>query len=344
MVLRTDHELTERQQTVLALIVSEYVTTAAPVGSDTIVRKYCPGVSAATVRNDMMTLASAGYVYLPHTSAGRVPSDEGYRYYVRHLMHQTELSPDERRTIDHLFHQIERDLGQWMQLAATVLAQATGNAAIVTLPRVRQNQFRHLQLFATQERAGLVVALLGEGALHQRLLVQPQPLCQDELDRVALRLNAELRGLLVADIQKWSGAASSLERAVQDCLVDLMRRADRQSVSGVSQAGVSSLLAQPEFARGDKAQEILRAFEQPSLAVELADAVLEHPGVQVMVGDEVPWPVLRDCAIVGARYGTGHGGGAVAVIGPTRMRYERVIATIQYIGEVMTDLWAELCG
>lgn len=339
-----DHLLTERQQSVLGMIVSEYVATATPVGSDTIVRKYCPGISAATVRNEMMTLATAGYVYLPHTSAGRVPSDEGYRYYVRHLMHPTELSPDERRMIDHLFHQIERDLGQWMQLAATVLAQSTGNASIVTLPRARGRQLRHLQLIATQECAGLVVALLGEGTLHQQLLVQPQPLRQEDLDRVARRLNGELHGFLAMDVQRWAGAESPLERAVQDCLSDLMRRADRQAVPGVSHAGVSSLLAQPEFARSDKAQEILRAFEQPSLAVELADAVLENPGVRVMIGDEVPWPVLRECAVVGARYGTDRGGGAMAVIGPTRMRYDRVIATIQYLGEVMTDLWAELCG
>lgn len=339
-----DHELTERQQAVLGMIVSEYVATAAPVGSDTIVRKYCPGVSAATVRNDMVSLASAGYVYLPHTSAGRVPSDEGYRYYVRHLMQPTELSPDERCTIDHLFHQIERDLGQWMQLAATVLAQRTGNASIVTLPRVRQSRLRHLQLIATQDRSALVVALLGEGTLHQQLLVQQQPLRQEELDEVARRLNAALRGLSGSDVERWSGASTPLERAVRDCLVDLLCRADRQALPGVWHAGVSSLIAQPEFARGEKAQEVLRAFEQPYLAVELADALLEHPGVRVMIGDEIPWPILRGCAIIATRYGTDRGGGALAVIGPTRMRYDRAIATIQYVGEVVTELWAELHG
>lgn len=343
-MLRTDHELTERQQSLLGMIVSEYVATATPVGSDTIVRKYCPGVSAATVRNDMVSLASAGYIFLPHTSAGRVPSDDGYRYYVRHLMRPTELSADERRMIDHLFHQIERDLGQWMQLAATVLAQATGYASIVTLPRARQSRLRHLQLIATQDHAALVVALLEEGTLHQQLLRRTDALRQDELDRVAQRLNGELRGRSVDLIARWSGARTPLEQAVRECLVDLLRRADRQVVPGVWYAGVSSLLAQPEFAPIEKAQEILRAFEQPSLASELADAVLEQAGVRVMIGDEVPWPVLRGCAVVGARYGSDRSGGAMAVIGPTRMRYDRAIATIHYLGEVMTDLWAELCG
>lgn len=342
-VLKMDRELTERQQSVLGMIVTEYVATATPVGSDTLVRKYCPGVSAATVRHEMGNLAAAGFVYLPHTSAGRVPSDEGYRYYVRHLMHPAELSAEERCTIGHLFHQVESDLGQWLQLAASVLAQATGNAAIVTLPRARRSPFRHLELIATQECAALVVALLGEGTLHQQLLTQPQPLRQEELDQVTRHLNRALRGMLAAEIQAWDGAETALERVVQDCLIDLMRRADQQSLPDVRYAGVSSLLAEPEFARGDAAQEILRAFEQPPLAVELADAMLENPGVRIMIGDEAPWPALRRCAVVGTRYGNGRGG-ALAVIGPTRMRYDRVIATIQYVGEVMTDLWAELCG
>lgn len=339
-----DHELTERQQAVLGMIVSEYIATAAPVGSGTIVRKYCPGVSAATVRNEMGTLASAGYVYLPHTSAGRVPSDKGYRYYVRHLMQPAELTPDERRKIDHLFHQVERDLGQWMQLAASVLAQATGNAAIVTLPRVRESRLRHLELIVTQDRSALVVALLGVGTLHQQLLVQAEVLRQDELDRIAHHLNLELRDMTAAEIARWRGAESPLEQTVRDCVVDLMRRADQQAFPGISYAGVSSLLAQPEFARNEKAKEIMRALEQPSLAIELADAVLEHPGVRVMIGDEVPWPVLRCCAVIASRYGRGADGGVIAVIGPTRLRYDRVIAIVQYVGEVMTDLWAELCA
>ena len=339
-----DRELTERQQAVLGMIVSEYVATATPVGSDTIVRKYCPGVSAATVRNDMVTLASAGYVYLPHTSAGRVPSDEGYRYYVRHLMQPTDLTPEERRMIDHLFHQIERDLGQWMQLAASVLAQFTGHASIVTLPVVRQSRLRHLDLIATQDRSAIVLALLGEGTVHQQLLIQSEPLTQAELDEVARRLTVALRGRTADEIAAWDEVRSPLDRVVRDCLVDLMRKADRQAVPGVWHAGVSSLLAQPEFVRSEKAKEILSAFEQPSLAVELADAMLEHPGVRVMIGDEIPWSVLRDCAVVGTRYGTGTSGGAIALIGPTRMRYDRAIAIIHYLGEVMTNLWAELCG
>ncbi|HLG51361.1 MAG TPA: heat-inducible transcriptional repressor HrcA [Chloroflexota bacterium] len=339
-----DRELTERQQAVLRMIVAEYVATAVPVGSGTIVRKYAPGVSPATVRNDMVTLASAGYVYHPHTSAGRIPSDKGYQYYVRHLMQPGELSADEKRMIVHLFHQIERDLGQWVQLAATLLAQMTGNAALVTAPRVARAELQHLELIATQERSALLIALLGEGMLHQQLLVHSEPLRQEELDQIVRRFNQTLRGRAAEEIAEWDGARTDLERAVRDCLAELMMRVDRQAVPRVWQAGLSLLLAQPEFASREKAQEITRAFEQPTLAVEVADALIEYPGVRVMIGDEVRWSVLRGCAVVGARYGADRRWGAIAVVGPTRMRYDRAIATIQYVSEVMTDLWAKLCG
>src|SRR5437879_4034638 len=148
-----DRQLGERQQAVLAMIVCDYIETKTPVGSDAIVRRHCPGVSPATVRNDMAALAAAGFVCNTHTSSGRIPTDEGYRYFVRQLMRPAELSPAERRMIDHQFHQIERDHDQWVQLSATVLANLTGNAAFVTVPSVRQSQLRHLDLIATQDHA-----------------------------------------------------------------------------------------------------------------------------------------------------------------------------------------------
>src|SRR5437764_3467883 len=117
-----EHQVSERQQAVLATIVREHIERMTPVGSDAIVRKYSPGVSPATVRNDMSTLAAAGYLASPHPSSGRIPTDKGYRFYVRHLMRPTELAADERRMIDHQFHQIERNLDQWLQLAASVVS------------------------------------------------------------------------------------------------------------------------------------------------------------------------------------------------------------------------------
>jgi heat-inducible transcriptional repressor len=338
-----NHGLTERQQAVLGLIVREFVAGKVPVASDTLVRKYCPWVSPATVRHEMVALAAKGYVRNQHTSSGRVPTDEGYRYYVRHLMPPVELSADERRMIDHQFHQVERDRDQWMDLAATVLASLTGNASFVTLPLVDRSRLRHLDLIATQDHAALLVALLQEGTLHQQLVVQPEPLVQEQLDRAARRLTLALRGREAIEVETWSDVRSPLESAVRNGLAGLMRRIDQQTTGGVSYAGVSSLLAQPEFASGDKAHGVLRAFEQRHPLAEIAEAVKHHEGVQVLIGSEIPTPALHDCAVVATRYGRWGAAGVIGIVGPKRMGYDRVIATLQYLGGLMTDLWAELC-
>jgi heat-inducible transcriptional repressor len=123
-----------------------------------------------------------------------------------------------------------------------------------------------------------------------------------------------------------------------------MLRVDQQSASEVWYEGVSSLLAQPEFARADKAQEILRAFEQRRALIEIADAMPDHEGVQVLIGEENPLSVFRDCAVVATRYGRGEATGVIGVVGPTRMRYDRIITTLQHLSSLMSDLWAELCG
>lgn len=341
----TDSEpgpLSPRQQTILRAIVDMYVTTAAPVGSDRIVRTYCPLVSPATVRNDMAHLARQGYICTPHTSAGRIPTDRGYRYYVRHLMRPVDLLPDERRMIDHQFHQIERDLGQWLQLAATMLAQLTENAAVVTAPVAQNIRLRHLDLIATQDHAALLVALFQEGTLHQHLLRCPEPLYQEQLDRTARRMTDELSGQPASDVAAWSNGQAPLDFDVRDTLVHLMRRVARQAVTDVWYDGVRFLLAQPEFERAEKSRAVLQAFEERRALAEIANTVTASNGVQVLIGEENAAAALHDCAVVATRYGSGRASGVIAVIGPVRMRYDRVVATIQYLGGVMSGLWREL--
>jgi heat-inducible transcriptional repressor len=339
---RGEDRLSRRQETILRAIVEVHVATAAPVGSDTIARRYCPLVSPATVRNEMVALARRGYIRNPHTSSGRIPTNPGYRYYVRHLMGPVEVLPDERRTIDHQFHQIERELDQWLQFAATALARLTENATLVTLPVTRGTRLRHLDLIATQDRAALLIALLQGGTLHQRLVVQAEPLAQEQLDSAAARLTQELRGRLAPEVASWTNARTALDLDVRDSLAHLMQQVDRGATTLAWCDGVRFLLAQPEFAGPEKAGAILQVFEQRRALVEIADAVAAGNGVQVLIGEEIPVSALRDCAVVATRYGSGSAAGVIAVIGPTRLRYDRVVATIEYLGQVMSGLWSEL--
>jgi heat-inducible transcriptional repressor len=335
--------LGERQHALLAAIVSDYVETKTPVGSDAIVRRHCPGVSPATIRNDMVALASAGFVCSTHTSSGRVPTNAGYGYFVRHLMRPADLTVAERRLIDHQFHQIERDHDQWLQLAATVLAHYTGIAAFVTLPSGPRARLRHLDLIATHEFAALLVAFCDGGTLHQQLVGLPQRTTQEELESISRHATRQLRDATADEVERWDAADSLVLAAVRDSLASLMRRIDQQAAGGVWYEGLSMLLAEPEFARHDRAQEVLRCFEQRRALVEVAEAIKDHDGVQVFIGEENPFPGLADCAMVTTRYGRDRAAGVIGVLGPTRMRYDRVIAVVHYLAGVMTELWAELC-
>jgi heat-inducible transcriptional repressor len=335
--------LGERQQALLATIVCDYVETKTPVGSDSIVRRHCPGVSPATIRNDMVALASAGFVCNTHTSSGRIPTDEGYRYFVRHLMRPADLTVAERRMIDHQFHQIERNHNQWLQLAATILAQFTGSAAFVTVPFGQRARLRHLDLIATQDLAALLVAFCQGGTLHQQLVALPERVSQEQLDEIARRATRLLRDATADEVSRWNPTTSRSEAVVRDSLASLMRRIDQQATGDVWYEGMSLLLTEPEFARHERAQEILRCFEQRRVLVDIAEAIKDHDGVQVFIGEENPFPGLADCAVIATRYGQGSAEGVIGVVGPTRMRYDRVIAMVQYLGGVMTDLWAELC-
>src|SRR6185436_4485936 len=182
--------LTERREALLNLIVDEYVDTAVPVGSQYIVRKHAMAVSPATVRIEMARLEEEGYINQPHTSAGRVPSDKGYRYYVESLMTEERLPWEEAQTIRHQFHQAERAMEQWFQLAAAVLAHSVSNFAVVTSPRSSATRLRHVQLVPLQETSALCVVVLNEARVRQQVVNFPEPVDQATLTVVANRVTA----------------------------------------------------------------------------------------------------------------------------------------------------------
>src|ERR687885_1179758 len=178
-------DLPTRRSNILRHIVEEYVITAQPVGSEAIARRQTPPVSSATVRNEMAVLEGIGYIVQPHTSAGRVPTDSGYRYYVEHLMTGFGPTPGEERRIRHQFHQVESEVGQWAHLATSVLADTVHAAAVVTLPVSPKARVRHIELVSLHERAVLVALILQSGAVRQHVEHLSDPIERDELDRLS---------------------------------------------------------------------------------------------------------------------------------------------------------------
>src|SRR5437588_5206338 len=187
-----DIYITERQRQILAIIIEEYVSTARPVASEHITGQYGLNVSSATVRNEMVELAKEGLIAQPHTSAGRIPSDRGYRYFVENLMTPTALSTSEQRTIRHQFHQIEMDAEEWVRLATSVLARTVHSAAVATAPRSTAVRLKHFELLAISDTRLLLVLVGNDGSVTQQMLNVPEAQDQAEMSTLAGKLNAAL--------------------------------------------------------------------------------------------------------------------------------------------------------
>jgi heat-inducible transcriptional repressor len=336
--------LTQRREAVLKIIVSEYITTAVPVASDTIFRNYPLGVSPATIRNDMAYLEEEGYITRPHTSSGSVPLDKGYRHYVESLTKEAELPLEEQYRIQKLFHEVEEEFERWLKLAATVAARLVRNAALVTFPKSTQCRFRHLELVASQEFAALMVLVLSEAIIKRQLLSFEEPVTQERLTIMANKLNAAYLGLTISEIVAKKLGLTSEEEQVAKAVIDIMSAEDELEYEEPYLDGLRLMLGQPEFAHKDRMLSIMELMETN----EWLSSALAHQssdvGVQVVIGEENRNETLRDLSLVFSRYGIpGRVGGTIGVIGPTRMDYRRAISTVDYMSGVLSDLVAGVC-
>jgi heat-inducible transcriptional repressor len=339
------NELNDRQRLVLALVIHEFVDNAQPVGSQTLVTRYLLDLSPATVRNTMVDLTEAGFLRQPHTSAGREPTEEGYRYYVRQLMGQTDLPVNTQRTIAHQFYQVGQDVNDWMRLAASILAHQSQAASLVTTPRPENAHFKHLELIATHGRQVLMVLVLTEGQVRQQMLNLAEPVSQDQLSATARRLNERCDGLDVDAIARLNSQGDALEQDILRLVSEDMQQVARSPVVEVYRDGLRNVLAEPEFSDGETARKALRVLEEQTYLEDLLKRTVlnnSSEGVQVLIGGEGTWEELRDCSMVLARYGApGLLTGAIGVMGPMRMAYGRTVSTVRFISGLLSDLVIE---
>ncbi|MBI5650204.1 MAG: heat-inducible transcription repressor HrcA [Chloroflexi bacterium] len=336
--------MTERQDQVLAFVVQEYVENAQPVGSETLRRRGL-GVSSATIRNELAALEELGFLMQPHTSAGRVPTEKGYRYFVESLMDEFELPLVEQRMIRHQFHQVTLDIDQWMRLAAAVLAHSSHGAALVTAPQSEHCRFKHLQLIAISDQVALLVIVLYEGTVKQQMLALAQPIEQEDLMRVSNRLNDYLGGRNGEQIRALAIALSAFESDVVRIVAEVMRQVDARSSQDVYRDGMMDILRQPEFSASERIQALLEMLEQRSLLEAMLSEFAPARGVHVVIGSESQRDEMNDFSIVLARYGLpGEATGVVGVLGPVRMQYARSIGAVRYVAGLLGDLMARMHG
>jgi heat-inducible transcriptional repressor len=325
--------LTERRERILGMVVRNYIESGLPVGSKTLVEQYGLDVSSATVRNELAALGDLGYLAQLHTSAGRIPTEMGLRYFVQKLLGDIRLPMHERQMIRHQFHQARLDLEQWMKLAAAILSRTSRNASFVTAPQAHPSRFKHVQLISTQGRLVLMILVLLGGEVNQQMLTLAEPVAQAQLSGVADRLNALFENATLDEISAFPGNLDALEQDVVRLVLDVLRRGDERSFREIYRDGLVHLL---EDAGTRQAVRVLE--ERTLLANVLSETQPSQDlGVQVVIGGEGRWEELRDCTIILSRYGVVEQfSGTVAVVGPTRMAYDRNVAVVRYVADLMS--------
>ena len=336
--------LNERRAGILNLVVDEYIDTAVPVSSRALVDRHHLEFSTATIRNELARLEDEGYITHPYTSAGRVPSNVGYRFYVERLMAEEPVSLAEQRMIEHQFHQAAPGYDDWLRLAASILSAAVGNVAVVTRPQRPLPTLRHAQLVHLRAGAALLVAVLDDGSVRQRIVGVPETETQDRLNMRAERLNGRCAEAGAAALY---AAAPDVQNEFDRTLtLDIAELLDEHDVdTELYIAGVRPALEQPEFDSTERILDAVQHLEAYHLRGALRATDTPAAGARILIGDENSDEWLQEWTVVVSAFDGPEGAtGTIAVLGPTRMRYGRTIPRVRYFSSLISDLLQEVEG
>lgn len=338
----------ERKRLVLRAVVDDYVATAEPVGSRTIARKYGLGVSPATIRNEMADLEEQGYLEQPHTSAGRVPSSKGYRYYVDHLLPRERLDAGERSRLRAALAQHAHETASLLQHAVRLLSSVSGYLVMISGPDLARSTCRFLQFVPLRPGRAFLV-LVAENGLARNMVVElDERVTPEELRQASEALSQRFRGWALRDVEEAlaCGPSSGLERwrdVLASAVVSLCQQIQADDRHQVYLGGATNLLRQPEFRDVDKVWTILNALEEGEVGYELLHGLAaEDEDVMVAIGEELGVDAVRMCSLVASGYRLSrHPVGRIGVLGPSRMDYARVRALVEEIAHGLTEILTE---
>ncbi len=335
-------ELTERQKIILTLVTHEHINSATPVGSKIVVEKFNIGLSSATVRNEMSALTDLGYLRQPHTSAGRIPTDKGYRFFVGRLVREGEIPLSAQRKISHQFYQMRNEVEQWARLAASILAQQSNAASLITAPHSEHAKFQHVEFISTYGHQILMVLVLVGGELRQRIQTLNESYSQERLSNAGHSLTQQFKGLETARITQKISEFSDLELELAFLIGEELERADATLSGEIYLDGITNVLAEPEFNDSGDARRALRVLEERTLLYDLFSKTImnnEEGTVQVLIGGEGTWDELKQCSIVLSKYGVpGIAFGTVGVLGPVRMAYGKTISAVRFMSGMLSEM------
>ena len=339
-----DAQLDERKVTILKAIIKTYLETGEPVGSRTISKYSELKLSSATIRNEMSDLEEMGYIIQPHTSAGRIPSDKGYRFYVDQIMQEKENEVTEFKDV--MVQKVDK-LELVLKKMAQALAANTNYAAMISGPSYHKTKLKFIQLSRVEANKLLVVVVVEGNIIKNTMIDIGEDLGEQELLNLNILLNSSLNGLTIEEINlgiisKLKGEAGSKGQIVELVLNEVAEAIRTQEEDlQIYTSGATNIFKYPELSDGEKASQLLGAFEQKEALKELIDDVnsneqTNESGIQVYIGEEMPVQSMKDCSVVTANYELGEGlRGTIGIIGPKRMDYEKVLTTLR---NLMTQL------
>ncbi len=342
-------EMNERKKGILKAVINEYILTAEPIGSRTISKKYDLNVSSATIRNEMADLEDLGYLQQPHTSAGRIPSDKGYRFYVDSLIDVEKIPQSFEEMVRKKYLDRKKEVQDIVQVTSRMLSHLTRYTALVASPSSPEYFFQHLQLVPLEGKKVAVIVVISSGIVqHQTVTLQNRP-SRQELEYISRLINDRLQGLPLGKIG--NEIFRDLEKDLRDRTIfrELYKSlVEFLSDEGISQEwgkihldGATNILEQPEFSDLEKVKVFLKLFEQEEMLKQLLNKIPSQ-GLKVVIGKEVPLEEIRDCSLVVADYSfQDKTVGKMAILGPTRMNYPKVMATVNFMAEGLSKVLRE---
>ncbi len=337
--------LSERKLKILHAIIQTYLETGEPVGSRTISKYTDMNLSSATIRNEMADLEEMGYIIQPHTSAGRIPSDKGYRLYVDMLMEQKEQELNELQ--EQMLDKADK-MEQLLKQAAKVLASSTNYATMVSTPMNSANKLKFIQLSMVDPEQVIAVIVLGGNVIKNKIIPIDEPISNENLLKLNMLLNTTLNGMaieeinlgLIARLKEQAGIHSEVIGNVLDAVADAIQIDEDMQIYT---SGATNIFKYPELSDKQSAQEIISAFEEKQQLTELVTQTLsreDNTGIQVYIGDETPVQTMKDCSVVTATYELGEGmKGTIGIIGPKRMDYEHVLRSMKRLQNELDQMF-----
>lgn len=342
--------LDRRAQEILGAVVEQYVQSGEPVGSRTLSQRSPEHLSAATIRNTMADLEQLGLLEQPHTSAGRIPTELGYRVYVNNLMHDRPIARSEERFIQESLGHPGADASQLFAQVSRVLSQLSNQIGVVITPNISRVRLKHLEFVKLAPQRTVAIIVAETGVIHNKVFETEEDYAQDQLDRAGRFLTETFQGMTLPETRERILAMMAEEKALYDRLLRDALTLGSASVDETVPAaeghhvfleGASNFLDKPEFADAERLKAIFRTFEEKHHILRILNRCIDeaHPGVRVLIGSETDLPELNQCTLITSTYGLeGAPLGALGVLGPTRMEYAKAVALVDYVSRFFGSL------